>query len=153
MDDQHTGLSLHFTRYRLDRCSVMTPRIDLSRQDIADVVHAFYASVRKHDQLGPVFSKHVDDWQSHEEKITRFWANAIQHERSYDGNPMMAHLQARDVKEQHFEVWLGVFDATLERLIPSPQKEQWSLLAHRIGRGLSLGVSDMRRNSNTPPKF
>ncbi|MEP1963599.1 group III truncated hemoglobin [Tateyamaria sp.] len=122
----------------------MPPRIDLRRRDIANVVKAFYARVRVHPVLGPIFAAHVDDWPTHEEKITCFWANAILFERSYDGNPMQVHIQTGDVLPAHFEPWLALFDETLTELIASPQREQWSHLAHRIGRGLSFGVTDAR---------
>jgi hemoglobin len=132
---------------------MMPPRIDVSRQDIADVVQAFYVNVRGHDLLGPIFAKHVVDWAAHEEKIICFWASAIRHEKSYDGNPMQTHMQVRDIRSHHFVTWLALFDETLERLVASPQREQWSHLAHRIGRGLSMGVEDMHRPADAIPQL
>lgn len=129
------------------------PRIDVSRQDIAGVVSAFYARVRANDELGPVFAAHVDDWVAHEEKITRFWANAILYERSYDGNPMQVHMKAGNVRPEHFETWLTLFDQTLTDKIAGLQRDQWSALAHRIGRGLSLGVVDAQCPMGSAPNL
>lgn len=119
----------------------MPPRFPITADQIAQVVAAFYAAVRRDPDLGPVFAKHIPDWPSHEDKIASFWRNAILFERSYDGNPMAAHMQAGNVKPEHFNIWLGHFDATLARTLPEETAIAWSALAHRIGRGLRYGVA------------
>ena len=142
MDDKYTFLPSRVAHCSVFGCHVIPSRIDISQRDIAVVVSRFYQSVRADPTLGPIFAAHVDDWPAHEEKINRFWANAILFERNYDGNPMQAHINAGNVQPEHFERWLSLFDETLRIEIPYPQRDQWSVLAHRIGRGLSLGVSD-----------
>ncbi len=132
---------------------MMRPRIDVTRDQIAQVVSAFYAAVRSHDVMGPIFAAHVDKWPEHEAKITRFWASAILLEGSFEGNPMMAHLQAGNVDPEHFAIWLALFDEVLEAEIPMPQRSQWSTLAHRIGFGLSSGLRDSRRPRGAVPTF
>ena len=117
------------------------------------VVHAFYARVRQDDDLGPVFAAHIHDWPTHEEKITRFWANAILFERSYGGNPMQVHMKAGNVHAAHFPKWLALFDATLRENLPPEPASEWSQLAHRIGRGLSMGVEDYCRPANVVPNL
>ena len=119
---------------------MIPPRFDISPDQIAHVVATFYASVRQHPGLGPVFAAHVTDWPAHEEKIARFWRNAILHERIYDGNPLAAHRDAGNVRLGMFEVWLGLFDSVLTRELPVETAAQWSALAHRIGRGLMFGL-------------
>jgi hemoglobin len=98
--------------------------------------------IRTHPGLGPVFAAHVNDWPEHEAKIARFWRNAILHERSYDGNPFAIHRAAGDVKAPMFDVWLGLFDSVLRRELPENLAAGWSELAHRIGRGLRMGVEE-----------
>ena len=53
------------------------PRFFVTADQIDAQVAAFYAAVRTHPQLGPVFAGHVTDWPEHEAKIARFWRNAI----------------------------------------------------------------------------
>ncbi len=65
----------------------MPPRFDITRPEIERVVAAFYELIRQHPGLGPVFAAHISDWPPHEAKVANFWANAILHERSYDGKP------------------------------------------------------------------
>ena len=125
--------------------NALPPRFDISADDIARVVATFYAAIRQHPGLGPVFATHVTDWPAHEEKIAAFWRNAILLERSYDGNPMQAHLTAGNVKGPMFPVWLGLFDSVLAQELRPDQAEAWSALAHRIGSSLRMGVEGFVR--------
>lgn len=118
------------------------PRFDITDDQIAAVVHEFYAVIREHPGLGPVFAAHVHDWPAHEDKIIRFWRNAILHERAYNGNPLLVHRAAGNVRPGMFDVWLGLFDSVLRRELPPETAEAWSALAHRIGRGLRYGMLD-----------
>jgi hemoglobin len=120
------------------------PRFDITPAQIDAVIADFYACVREHPGLGPVFARHVTDWPAHEEKIARFWRNAILYERDYQGNPMLVHMAAGDVRAPMFDVWLGLFDSILRRELTADLAAQWSALAHRIGRGLRMGVSQAR---------
>ncbi len=128
------------------------PRFPVTPTQIDRVVAIFYAAVRRHEILGPVFAGHVTDWPAHEARISAFWRNAILYERAYDGNPMRVHRDAGDVRPDHFEHWLMLFDATLHRTLPQDTAAAWSALAHRIGAGLRMGVADFGRTGG-PPVF
>ncbi|MFV0292279.1 MAG: group III truncated hemoglobin [Paracoccus sp. (in: a-proteobacteria)] len=128
-------------------------RFDVTPEQINRVVKVFYAAIRRHEVLGPIFANHVTNWPEHEEKIARFWRGAILFERSYDGNPMRAHMQAGDVRAEHFTPWLMLFDETLRRTLPEDAAAAWSALAHRIGSGLRMGVEDLRDRRAGPPSL
>lgn len=119
---------------------MIEPRFPITAAQIDAVVADFYAEIRLHPTLGPVFAAHVEDWPSHEAKIAAFWRNAIMFERGYDGNPMAKHMQAGNVRPGMFEPWLALFDTVLARNLPEPSAQAWSMLAHRIGQGLRMGV-------------
>ena len=127
------------------------PRFPVTHEEIDRVVADFYAAIRIHPTLGPVFAAHVTDWPAHEEKIARFWRNAILMERSYDGNPMQVHRNAGDVRPGMFGPWLELFDATLQRTLAPQTAAQWSALAHRIGQGLRYGVTEQSRSADGVP--
>lgn len=129
---------------------MIPPRFAISEAQIAAVVAEFYACVREHPGLGPVFATHVQDWPKHEEKITRFWRNAILHDRVYDGNPLEKHRNAGNVRVPMFDVWLGLFDSVLRRELPAETAAAWSALAHRIGRGLRFGMDG---TAGAPPSL
>lgn len=131
----------------------MLARFPITAMQIDKVTTAFYAKVRAHPALGPVFASHVDDWPHHEAKIAGFWRNAILMERSYSGNPMQIHKAAGNVHAEHFPIWLALFDDVLSQHLDPETARAWSALAHRIGRGLSMGLAPVTTKSDAPPQF
>ena len=125
----------------------------LSAGQIENVVATFYASVRADAFLGPVFAVHVTDWNAHEALEACFWANTILHERSYEGSPMIAHIQAKNVQPGMFSTWLALFDAVLQSELSDSQAQSWSALAHRIGRSLRAGVVERETLPGGVPKL
>ena len=133
------------------------PRVNVTPDQIAQVVPKFYAKVREHPVLGPVFFAIIslDDtlWRDHESKITDFWCNSLLNEKRYVGNPMLVHTGISALKPHHFAIWLGIFDQTLTQTLSVKDAQDWSLLAHRIGRGLRLGVDAARKRPDGPPNL
>ena len=133
----------------------LPPRIPVTRDQIEQVVTRFYAAIRTHDRLGPVFlnilSRDAEIWRVHEAKIAAFWANAILHERNYDGNPMLVHSGISAIEPDMFADWLALFDRVLADELPDDPALQWSALAHRIGRGLRMGIEMQQTRENGPP--
>ena len=133
--------------------TTIPPRFPITAEQIDLVTARFYAKVRKDPTLGPIFDGHIDNWPEHEAKIAGFWRNAIMFERSYDGNPMRAHMQAGDVRADHFDGWLALFDGVLEATLPAESAAAWSILVHRIGRGLRMGIQDVQKPAGDVPMF
>ena len=129
----------------------LPPRFDVTDAKIARVVADFYAAVRRDPVLGPVFAEHVGDWAAHEARIAAFWRGAILHRAGYNGSPMRAHLSAGNVRPEHFEIWLALFDRALSRCLPPWTARAWSQMAHRIGQGLRAGVQNMDPGRAGPP--
>nr|WP_319247410.1 group III truncated hemoglobin [uncultured Celeribacter sp.] len=136
-----------------DRRSALPPKFDITPEEVERVLKRFYAGVRQHPELALVFGAHVDDWPAHEEKIGRFWRNAILHERQYDGFPQRVHLMAPEVKEHHFALWLGLFDETLNAELDAETAAKWSAVAHRIGRAFRMGIAQRDQPKGAPPKL
>lgn len=88
-------------------------RFEITAEEIGVVVARFYADIRHHPVLGPVFARHVTDWSEHESRIMSFWRNAILREQGYDGNPMFVHKEAGDIRAEMFPIWLDLFDKVL----------------------------------------
>jgi hemoglobin len=131
----------------------LPPRFEVTTEEIDRVVASFYAEIRQHPGLGPVFNAHVTDWPAHEAKIVGFWRNAICFERSYDGNPLEVHQRAGNVRPGMFDPWLGLFDSVLKRELRPETAAAWSALAHRIGRGLRYGVVERETLPGGIPKL
>ncbi len=133
------------------------PRFPVTASQIDTVVARFYSRIRLHPVLSPVFFASIPDetarWVTHEEKIARFWRNAILFERGYSGNPQHMHSMRPMIKPEHFELWLGLFDEVLVESLPEDIAASWSALAHRIGGGLRKGVEANAQPEGAPPKL
>jgi hemoglobin len=66
---------------------------------------------------------------------------------------MLVHTGISALKPHHFAIWLGIFDQTLTQTLSVKDAQDWSLLAHRIGRGLRLGVDAARKRPDGPPNL
>ncbi|MEM7271233.1 MAG: group III truncated hemoglobin [Pseudomonadota bacterium] len=136
----------------------MTPEVDktgVTRADIEALLPRFYDAVRRDPRLGPIFLAHVgetdEDWAPHLTKIADCWANVMLKERAYHGNPLVVHNQIEELKPTDFAIWLTLFDKAAAEVL-SPRKAQaFSILAHRIGRSLKMGVAQARGEG--PPQF
>ncbi|MEM9637860.1 MAG: group III truncated hemoglobin [Pseudomonadota bacterium] len=132
----------------------MLLRFPITAEEIDQLVAAFYAEIRAHAVLGPVFMDAIGQdrlsWQFHEAKIASFWRNAVLMDRGYRGNPMMKHLANRDIRVEHFPMWLGLFRRVAFEVLPADRAANISALADRIGRGLSYGLSTARGGSAVP---
>lgn len=124
--------------------------IPITDAQIKAVVAAFYAAVRDDPSLGPVFAAHVTDWPAHEAVVVSFWRKAMGRGGSYDGRPAEAHARAGNVRPGMFDIWLGLFDATLHAHLTPAQAAEWSALAHRIGAPLRAAVSGATRRGQVP---
>jgi hemoglobin len=135
--------------------NAMPPRFEISPAQIDAMMGAFYAGIRTHPVLGPIFMDKIGDsakaWNAHEEKIARFWRNAILHERSYDGRPQQVHMATPTVMPEHFELWLDLFEETANRVLPPETARPWIALARRIGAGMRMGVEQARRPKSAVP--
>ncbi len=130
---------------------------DISPDQIDTVLARFYTRIRVHPQLGPIFNGHVGttdaEWDQHIALITRFWRGAILREPGYEGNPMRAHMQAGNVRPQHFDPWIALFEEVATDTLPADTARSWIALVHRIGRGLRMGVEDMTRPARVVPSL
>lgn len=90
-------------------------RIGVDRKLICAVVDSFYSSIQKDDVLGPVFESQLHgDWAPHLEKMYDFWTTVIEGKMAYSGDPVRAHMEVKEIKREHFDLWLELFDKTLQ---------------------------------------
>ena len=117
---------------------------DVSEADIARLVDTFYARIRAHPALGPVFhaalGPHEADWAPHLLKLQQFWSAIMLRTGAYHGDPYAAHLRLDGLTPALFGEWLALFDTTCAELFPPDLAGAFSERAHRIARSLQLGV-------------
>lgn len=133
---------------------------DMTAEDIDLLMAAFYARVRRHDVLGPIFARAISPedgpaWRAHEAKIAGFWRAAFQIDHSFRGSPMQAHVTNGEVRPEHFPMWLETFHAAARDVLTPEKAERFSALADRIGQGLRWGLEGVldRQNDPGPPKL
>lgn len=114
---------------------------DVDRAFIGALVRNFYGRVRRNERLGPIFARVIGaDWEPHLEKMTEFWCSVILKTRSYDGRPVPAHLKLKEVREEDFAIWLGLFRETTEELCSPEVGSVFVERAERIARSLKLAM-------------
>lgn len=110
-----------------------------TEEEITQLVHAFYTSVRRDKILGPIFEHHVDDWDSHLAKLVDFWSSLLRRTGRFAGTPMPTHIGLPGLSAELFQHWLTLFRETTAAQ-PNPlMREQANVLAERIARSLWYG--------------
>ena len=87
-----------------------------SEDEVARLVHAFYARVRGDARLGPVFEAHVDDWPAHLAQLVDFWSAMLRGTRRFHGAPVQRHNALPGLDAGMFERWLALFRQTTAEL-------------------------------------
>lgn len=109
---------------------------------ISRLVDTFYERIRDDETLGPIFLGNVSNWDVHMPKMKDFWSSVVLHSSRYSGKPVPAHVKfAGEVEPRHFELWLALFEKTLEDTAPSKEAVPYFMdRAERIARSLQLAM-------------
>jgi len=94
----------------------------------------FYADVRQHHVIGPIFNERIHDWPAHLKTIASFWARQTGGPSDYGGG-MGKHLSL-PIGPAHFTHWLGLWEFNCRRHLPSVEAEEMIVLAHQIAAHL-----------------
>jgi hemoglobin len=110
---------------------------------IAKLLHHFYADVRQHKLIGPIFNQKIHEWPAHEAKITEFWARVTGGPSQYVG-PMPEKHFSLNLQPEHFEAWLGLWTANCRIYFKPKEAEEMMGLALEIGKRLKNIISDVK---------
>lgn len=105
------------------------------RAALRELVRHFYADVRQHRLIGPVFEDHVEDWPTHIEKITDFWSGVTGGPAHYRGPMPLKHLPL-GLEESHFEAWLGLWRRKCRTRLEEREAKEMEAIAEMIGQRL-----------------
>jgi len=95
----------------------------------------FYADVRQHQLIGPIFGAHIGDWGAHLEKIGDFWSGATGGPPRYQGPMPWKHVPLK-LEERHFEAWLGLWQRHCQAHLPAAEAQEMITVAEMIGQRL-----------------
>lgn len=116
-----------------------TPPSLCTEDDIRRLVHEFYARVRQDERLGPVFDRHVDDWDHHLARLVDFWSSILLRTARYSGTPMAVHGALPELSAELFQHWLALFRRTAEEQPNQAMAERACAAAARIAQSLWMG--------------
>lgn len=95
--------------------------------DIKQLVDTFYGKVRQDELIGPIFNQFVGDhWDAHLPKMYSFWGMSLFGEGGYRGNAVQKHVEIDKqitLEQQHFNRWIGLWEATVNDLFQGPVAE------------------------------
>jgi len=114
----------------------------VSEEKIVELVDAFYAKVRRHAILGPVFAQAIapEAWPAHLAKMYDFWSSVMLTSGRYKGNPLAAHAKVEALAPPMFAPWLALFAETAEEICPPETAAVFRLKSERIAESLKLGL-------------
>ena len=117
-----------------DQTGVLFERMG-GRDPLMKLLKHFYADVRQHQVIGPIFTAHIDNWPEHLEKIADFWSGVTGGPRLYSGPMPWKHV-ALGLEEQHFEAWLGLWHRNCKIHLPPAEATEMIEAAEMIGQRL-----------------
>jgi len=124
------------------------PAADLcSEEEIVQLVHGFYDTVRRDDVLGPIFDRHVKNWDAHLPTMVDFWSSALRGTARFRGSPMPKHAALPGLSIELFQRWLRLFRQTTGALPNAALAAKANDLAERIAHSLWYGY---RMRQDTP---
>ncbi len=122
-----------------------------TEEEISQLVHAFYAKVRRDDVLGPIFNNQVHDWDHHLLTLVNFWSSILRGTGNYTGTPMQKHAAMPHLDEALFKRWLALFDETAKEQANQAMGVRAYASAQRIAQSLWYG-SQLNKQPAAEPK-
>lgn len=127
-----------------------------TREDIFELVSAFYEKVRANETLGPFFNDTIVDWESHLQHLTTFWETSLfmtrRLEQKYHGNPLDVHVKVDQkfkhrITELHFGIWLNLWYETITERFEGEVAENAKRRARKMGTFMYLKIFEARQQS------
>jgi hemoglobin len=116
------------------------------RAQLLQLLKYFYADVRQHNEIGPIFTAKITDWPAHLEKIADFWSGVTGGPANYRGGMPMKHMPL-GLEERHFVAWLGLWSRHCRARLAPAEAAELIAIAETIGQRLRAmtGVSPTDR--------
>jgi hemoglobin len=114
----------------------------IDANQISALVDHFYASIRVHAVLGPIFAEHISDWPLHLARMKNFWSSLVIGSGQYHGNPMAKHIAIPGIGPAHFTAWLGLWERAVAEIVHNPAAVTlFRDRAHRVASSLKTAIS------------
>ena len=119
----------------------------LNRNDVSELVHAFYDKIRLDEILGPIFNSHLsnEQWPSHLEKLTDFWETNLFGIPKFKGNPPRVHAEVDQnldygITQEHFAHWMRIWFKTIDEKFEGRIADRAKNAARKMSTGLFMAI-------------
>lgn len=119
------------------------------RAPLLELLRYFYADVRQHQEIAPIFAAHIEDWPAHIEKIADFWSGVTGGPALYSGPMPFKHLSL-GLEERHFQAWLGLWARHCRARLAPAEAAELIMVAETIGQRLRHVAGVMPGPGNRP---
>lgn len=118
---------------RPEMTAALKAQTGLDNEVLERLVACFYEKARKDPLLGPVFARHVSDWDQHLARVSAFWSSVALMTGRYHGRPIEAHF-GLGITPKHFDRWLELFGETAEEICPPAGAEHLTSKAQAMAK-------------------
>jgi hemoglobin len=118
------------------------------RAGLLKLLRHFYADVRQHEEIAPIFAAKIEDWPAHLEKIADFWSGLTGGPALYRGGMPWKHVPLK-LEERHFQAWLGLWARTCHAQLAEPEALELIAIAEKIGQRLRMIIANQSAPSIT----
>ena len=108
----------------------------------------FYADVRQHQEIGPIFTAQIANWPAHLEKIADFWSNVTGGPLAYSGPMPQKHFPL-GLEQRHFEAWLDLWRRHCTIHLGVAEAREMIAAAEGIGERLRWLIAHSPRGAGT----
>lgn len=126
-----------------------------TRENIKEMVANFYAKVRGHKDLSPIFKKFIGKdeaaWDEHIELIAEFWATRILNDGKYEGRPLFKHIDMPKFPKERFADWLELFESALNEAYTPQAAEPFLAMAKGMAQRFQSVMYEGVRVEDLPP--
>ncbi len=116
------------------------------------LVDQFYEQVLKDEVICFIFTKISPiSVETHMPIMYDFWTSILLNSNAYKGNPMIKHFAINEkhpLEKVHFERWLSLWKATLEKHFEGPVAEEAFNRANQIAHLMEYKMAKVNERSN-----
>lgn len=124
-----------------------------TEEEIVSLVYGFYDRVRADTLLGPIFNTHIKDWDTHLQRMVRFWSSLLIGAGTYRGTPMPVHIALPGLSAELFQRWLSLFHDAASIQPNRAFAERAEEYAHRVARSLWYGYQLNNEPDHAPSEI
>jgi hemoglobin len=113
--------------------------MDVSEEQIIELVDSFYKSARADEDLGPLFNATISDWEHHLLTVVDFWSHVLLRTNRYHRHPFPAHMHL-PIKLAHFDRWLALFNTAADETLPPDAAQKAKARAAHMTESFRVGI-------------